>query len=970
MAFKTPEEIALSQAKADIEALPGALADHAERDRNVSKRVFGVLEQAPDKSGGNGLSSSGPRLVVFRAVEPGREHAMRGVYEIPEHEKVGGFAFKGFENRLDDIQAGDAVSMAGKWSKHHWKDSAGKDREAWEFRVQRFEKGDVTIADMNAMADKRMAEDRIRIEAAAAELGVVAEPAAVASPDAATRSSVIYSNGNIVDDKAQVLVNTVNAQLSPSGRGVMGKGVALAFAQRYPEILKDYENAIRSGELTAGRALLFDLPDGRKWAALATKDHWQENSKMEWVDSGLKELGEKLRAGGFSSVAITPPGCGNGGLDWKKVEPLVHQHLQGVAILLYAKPSGAMGVGREAARAPDAKNRALAALGGGKDQPKSWTKPELLAAIPQLFSSPNGAYKAYAGIGSRETPIDVADDMKTIAALLEQRGLTMRSGGADRSKGVQPPGTQSADISFEAGIADPKMKEIFIPWKGFGGSKDGILLDRSVEGKAREIAAAAHPSWESCSDGAKSLHTRNVSQIFGPKLDTPSSFALCWTKGGAFSHTGPNGTTRDDGGTGQAIRIASMNGVPVLNMKDPDIRAAVMRELSVGLSADKEIAQKHTTADHRLARGEKEFDLTPPATRSRAKSDVVFFCKVREPFGNLSNMANTPFEVNGVRWASSEAYYQAMRFPHLPDLQEQIRKQSNGYTAKVLAHENKHLTRPDWEEVKHHAMAHAITMKLTNETFREDLIAAKGKDIVELSMKDPHWGAQPKGDRLVGQDVLGSLLTQLNEGARMYDPPPGTSMPGMDRSTGMEDGDLPSPAMRASMYFNFGKQAREGMTSPSTFEAIQNGERTSTTRFPAWGAMEKWEALEPGSVVRFYSDKEMRGESVDVVITGTNRINLASAPKEDVAAWSQSEGWSEAAGRDFGKRYGEGVQIRYALPGTPEADAALGKSKGQEAGRSNTVAPAIADASPARAPRPAVQAAAATSRDRWLAALG
>lgn len=967
MAFKTPEEIALSKAKGDLESLPIAIADNDRRSANSVKRVFGVLEQAPVKSGGAGLADNSPRIVVFRAVEPGRDNAMRGVFTIPDHELAQGFGFQSFQDRLGDIQAGDKISMSGRWSKRKWED-AGKVREAWQFNVERFEKGDVSLDEMNAIGEKRFAEDRARIEAEAARLGVKAE----AAPEKTQNQSISYTSGNIVDDKAQVLVNTVNAQLSPSGRGVMGKGVALEFSKRYPEILKDYENAIRSGELKAGRALLFDLPDGRKWAALATKDHWQDKSKMEWVDSGLKELGEKLRAEGFSSVAITPPGCGNGGLDWKKVEPLVHQHLHGVAVSLYAKPSGAMDNGREAARTPTAdtaKSRALAALGGEKDQPKTWTKSDLLAAIPQLFSNPNGAYKAYAGIGSRETPIDVAEDMKMTAALLEQRGFTMRSGGADRSKGVQPPGTKSADISFEEGIADPKMKEIFIPWKGFGGSKDGILLDRSVEGKAREIAAAAHPSWGACSDGAKSLHTRNVSQILGPKLDSPSAFALCWTKGGAFSHTGPNGTTRDDGGTGQAIRIASMNGVPVLNMKDPDIRAAVMRELSVGLSADKEIAQKHTSADHRLARGEKEFDLTPPATRSRAKADVVFFCKVREPFGNLSNMANTPFEVNGVRWASSEAYYQAMRFPHLPDLQEQIRKQSNGYTAKVLAHENKHLTRPDWEEVKHHAMAHAITMKLTSEAFREDLIAAKGKDIVELSVKDPHWGAQPKGDRLVGQDVLGSLLTQLNDGARMYDPPPGTSMPGMDRSTGMDEGELPSPTMRASMYFNFGNQAREGMTSPSTFEAIQNGERTSTTRFPAWGALEKWEALEPGSVVRFYSDKEMRGESVDVVITGTNRINLASAPKEDVAAWSQSEGWSEAAGRDFGKRYGEGVQVRYALPGTPEADAALAKAKAPEVDRTNS-APLMRQESPARSARPAAQAAAMSSRDKWLAALG
>lgn len=151
-----------------------------------------------------------------------------------------------------------------------------------------------------------------------------------------------YVQGDIVHDEAEVLVNTVNCQLSSHGNGVMGKGVALAFKNAFPSIMKDYEAAIRSGEMAPGRALLFDLPDGRKWAALGTKDHFSQPSKQEWVDSGLQELGQKLRDGGYKSVALPPPGCGNGGLPWKDIEPLVHNHLKGISVSLYGKPSGAM----------------------------------------------------------------------------------------------------------------------------------------------------------------------------------------------------------------------------------------------------------------------------------------------------------------------------------------------------------------------------------------------------------------------------------------------------------------------------------------------------------------------------------------------------------------------------------------------------------------------------------------------------
>ena len=160
-------------------------------------------------------------------------------------------------------------------------------------------------------------------------------------------TEVRYVGGDLTADRAQVLVNTVNCKLSESGRGVMGAGLAKAFKDRFPSIMPAYEAAIRDGSLKAGKCVLFDLPDGRKWAALGTKDEWRNPSKMEWVDSGLKDLGAKMRAADLRSVALAPPGCGNGGLEWAKVEPLVHKHLEGLAMSLYAEPSPAYAKARD-----------------------------------------------------------------------------------------------------------------------------------------------------------------------------------------------------------------------------------------------------------------------------------------------------------------------------------------------------------------------------------------------------------------------------------------------------------------------------------------------------------------------------------------------------------------------------------------------------------------------------------------------
>jgi O-acetyl-ADP-ribose deacetylase (regulator of RNase III) len=148
-----------------------------------------------------------------------------------------------------------------------------------------------------------------------------------------TGGSVRYCSGDVTDDDADLVVNTVNVV------GVMGKGVALAFRSRWPSIMQPYQAACRSKALKPGGNMLFDLPDGRRWAALATKDHWRDPSRMAWVRSGLRELAVQARAAGVRSIAIPPPGCGNGGLVWAEVEPLVLAELAGFDLRIYARPS-------------------------------------------------------------------------------------------------------------------------------------------------------------------------------------------------------------------------------------------------------------------------------------------------------------------------------------------------------------------------------------------------------------------------------------------------------------------------------------------------------------------------------------------------------------------------------------------------------------------------------------------------------
>lgn len=154
--------------------------------------------------------------------------------------------------------------------------------------------------------------------------------------------------------------------------------------------------------------------------------------------------------------------------------------------------------------------------------------------------------KYYSGIGSRETPQEVLDEMTYRALWLDLQGYTLRSGGAE-----------GADQAFEKGT---KHSHIYLPWKGFCGNTSHRFPAKPA---AFELASKHHPAWDYLKQGAKALHARNMHQVLGDNLDTPSEFVLCWTPDGAeYSKQ----TSKKTGGTGGAIRLASSLNIPVVNM--------------------------------------------------------------------------------------------------------------------------------------------------------------------------------------------------------------------------------------------------------------------------------------------------------------------------------------------------------------------------------------------------------------------
>ena len=153
--------------------------------------------------------------------------------------------------------------------------------------------------------------------------------------------------------------------------------------------------------------------------------------------------------------------------------------------------------------------------------------------------------------------------------------------------------------------------------------------------------------------------------------------------------------------------------------------------------------------------------------RTYLRSECVVFRKTKELFGDLSNMAaGYSLKINGTRILTSEALYQACRFPHRPEIQRLIVQQASPMTAKMKTKPYRNDSRPDWDAVRIKIMRWCLRVKLAQNwsEFGRILRATQDRAIVEDSRKDDFWGAKAVDDKtLVGANVLGRLLMELRE---------------------------------------------------------------------------------------------------------------------------------------------------------------------------------------------------------------
>jgi len=153
-----------------------------------------------------------------------------------------------------------------------------------------------------------------------------------------------------------------------------------------------------------------------------------------------------------------------------------------------------------------------------------------------------------------------------------------------------------------------------------------------------------------------------------------------------------------------------------------------------------------------------------------SRTNCAVFLKTREKWGELSNMAGgMPLLVCGIPIKTSEALYQACRFPELPDVQAKIVAEKSPMSAKMVGEPFRPNTRSDWDVVHIDIMRWCLQVKTRQNLakFTGVLLATGAMDIVEESSKsDVYWGTKKTKEDpgvLVGQNVLGHLLMDLRQ---------------------------------------------------------------------------------------------------------------------------------------------------------------------------------------------------------------
>ena len=131
---------------------------------------------------------------------------------------------------------------------------------------------------------------------------------------------IYYTKKSIFNMQTDAIVNTINC------KGFMGKGIALEFSLRYPDLLIKYQQKCQKNEINIGKMFYYKT-DNQIIVNFPTKDDFKLPSQYDWIKKGIKDFKNTYKFHNIASIAFPPLGCGNGELNFNIVKKIIEEEL-------------------------------------------------------------------------------------------------------------------------------------------------------------------------------------------------------------------------------------------------------------------------------------------------------------------------------------------------------------------------------------------------------------------------------------------------------------------------------------------------------------------------------------------------------------------------------------------------------------------------------------------------------------------
>ena len=147
---------------------------------------------------------------------------------------------------------------------------------------------------------------------------------------------MIEVKGNLWDYESDAVVITTNGYVKGNGEAVMGAGCAAEAKNKFPSLPSHLGRHLREQGNTLcifwGMIRGYNGEDGTEWEqdliTFPVKHNWWEKADLDLIEKSSFKLRDWANeCPHWKKILMPRPGCGNGGLDWGNVKPILEKYL-------------------------------------------------------------------------------------------------------------------------------------------------------------------------------------------------------------------------------------------------------------------------------------------------------------------------------------------------------------------------------------------------------------------------------------------------------------------------------------------------------------------------------------------------------------------------------------------------------------------------------------------------------------------